>query len=505
MTENSLSSVRIRTLHPHINVSALPTLFLLLLLQLSLLVSETHAKSDATGYFWHITDLHYDFTYNELEIPYSCKAINKTYGKFGDYSCDAPAILIESIIEEMKTINSHVDFIVWTGDTVLHPRMNERLVLNESKNLEIIKNCTDILKAHFPKIPLASSLGNHDLFPDAQCPIATEAPNLYFKKLAEEWLTADLIETFSKNGYYFMATKDPDLYIVNLNTLLYYNRNKLIKPNQNPDPNGQFTWLQNVLEKVRKQKKKVKNKQQIQAKEKPRPFSSFQYTFCFLLEPLTAYNIRRLVVIVDNNLSLSTRINNKEQKIIILLYDSNVSPNLSTFQYVLLCFSDLRNNNGVPIFVAPALTPWMYDYNRNPAARLVRYNVTSKQLLQITQYYVNLPKANEKGQVLLEQEYIMPESYDLDDLSAASLLKLRNRMQTDDKLFKQYLQNMYVNAKTEPKIQFSKELQTRVLCSIDCYDEHSYEMCISSGAISYHSLTYISNFFLLVIYFRELV
>lgn len=189
----------------------------------------------------------------------------------------------------------------------------------------------------------------------------------------------------------------------------------------------------------------------------------------------------------------------------ILLYYSNVSHNLLTFQYVLLCFSDSINNNGVPIFVAPSLTPWMYDYNRNPAVRLVRYNVTSKQLLQITQYYVNLPKANEKGQVLLEQEYIMPESYDLDDFSAASLLKLRNRMQTDDKLFKTYLQNMYVNAKAEPKIPYSKELQTRILCTINCYDEHSYETCVSSGAISHHSLTLISNFFLLVIYVRELL
>ncbi|CAI9717755.1 Hypothetical predicted protein [Octopus vulgaris] len=118
MTENSLSGVRIRTFHPYINAGALPALFLVLLLQLSLFVSETHAKPEsdaATGYFWHITDLHYDFTYNELEIPYSCNAINKNYGKFGDYSCDAPAILIESIIKEMKTINSHVDFIVWTG------------------------------------------------------------------------------------------------------------------------------------------------------------------------------------------------------------------------------------------------------------------------------------------------------------------------------------------------------------------------------------------------------
>lgn len=75
--------------------------------------------------------------------------------------------------------------------------MDESFVLNKSKNLEIIKNCTDILKAHFPKVPLAPSLGNHDLFPDAQCPIATKAPNLYFEKLAEEWLTADLTESKS--------------------------------------------------------------------------------------------------------------------------------------------------------------------------------------------------------------------------------------------------------------------------------------------------------------------
>ncbi|CAI9717756.1 acid sphingomyelinase-like phosphodiesterase 3a [Octopus vulgaris] len=306
--------------------------------------------------------------------------------------------------------------------------MNENLVLNKSKNLEIIKNCTDILKEHFPQIPLASSLGNHDLFPDAQCPIATDVPNLYFKKLAEEWLTADLIETFSKNGYYFMATKDPDLYIVNLNTLLYYNRNKLIKPNQNPDPNGQFTWLQNVLEKVRKEKKKV-----------------------FVIGHIPPGLLRsgKTWLYKEYNEKLTKILQNYSDVIIAGFFGHEHE---DSFKVIHRPTKDLRNNNGVPIFVAPALTPWVYDYNRNPAVRLVRYNVTSKQLLQITQYYVNLPKANEKGQVLLELEYVMPKSYDLDDLSAAALLKLRNRMQTDDKLFKQYLQNIFRSVEFYPQI-----------------------------------------------------
>ena len=64
------------------------------------------------GYFWQLTDVHYDANYTQ-------HTYNKTeklcVGEFGDYKCDSPWPLVESAISAMKDIKSDADFILWTG------------------------------------------------------------------------------------------------------------------------------------------------------------------------------------------------------------------------------------------------------------------------------------------------------------------------------------------------------------------------------------------------------
>ena len=73
-----------------------------------------------TGYFWHVTDIHWDPTYKNDAPAGSC--INapqrKVWGQYGDYLCDSPWNLIDSAIRaigQIKHNSDNLDFIIWTG------------------------------------------------------------------------------------------------------------------------------------------------------------------------------------------------------------------------------------------------------------------------------------------------------------------------------------------------------------------------------------------------------
>jgi sphingomyelin phosphodiesterase acid-like 3 len=66
-----------------------------------------------TGYFWHVTDFHWDYSYGRQNI--SCEKDVKSRGVFGNYRCDAPWTLVVSSVNGMKLLKPEVDFVLWTG------------------------------------------------------------------------------------------------------------------------------------------------------------------------------------------------------------------------------------------------------------------------------------------------------------------------------------------------------------------------------------------------------
>lgn len=72
------------------------------------------------GTFWHVTDLHWDPSYDLSKEPK--KVCDSSGGKaaaraglLGDHACDSPWNLINSSIHAMREILPDPDFIVWTG------------------------------------------------------------------------------------------------------------------------------------------------------------------------------------------------------------------------------------------------------------------------------------------------------------------------------------------------------------------------------------------------------
>jgi sphingomyelin phosphodiesterase acid-like 3 len=70
-----------------------------------------------SGYFWHVTDMHWDPTYATDSKGLSCgpDTTGTQFGRYGDFRCDPPYLLLESAIQEMHHIKSDVDFLIWTG------------------------------------------------------------------------------------------------------------------------------------------------------------------------------------------------------------------------------------------------------------------------------------------------------------------------------------------------------------------------------------------------------
>lgn len=72
-----------------------------------------------TGYFWQVTDFHYDANYSSTGDPsHMCHHGNNSssnIGNYGNYHCDAPWQLITSAVRAMHKLQPNPDFIVWTG------------------------------------------------------------------------------------------------------------------------------------------------------------------------------------------------------------------------------------------------------------------------------------------------------------------------------------------------------------------------------------------------------
>ena len=64
--------------------------------------------------FLHISDFHYDPHYDQNKSCDMRKNEAKP-GRFGDYRCDSPKILIQSAVNYMKQLFPKPDFILWTG------------------------------------------------------------------------------------------------------------------------------------------------------------------------------------------------------------------------------------------------------------------------------------------------------------------------------------------------------------------------------------------------------
>ncbi|KAK7486174.1 hypothetical protein BaRGS_00022497, partial [Batillaria attramentaria] len=400
-----------------------------------------------TGYFWHVTDFHYDHTYWTDQLSCNPDQPVSEPGEFGDYWCDSPWRLITHAIGAMTQIKEDVDFLLWTGDTVAHIKDEH---LSVSINMDVLQNITTALTNAFPSKLVYATFGNHDYYPNNQFPASNNVIYNITADMWKDWIGDEQqMNNFRKGGYYTAVTQH-GLRVVCLNTNLYYMSDK-----QTPgieDPSDQLAWFRQVMEQARATQQKVLVTAHIPPGiDTPRIVSWFHEEF--------------------------------RQPVLSVLQDY-------TDIIVGLHFGH-NHADGFKVIYDKQVTPWRFILStgeigppHNPSIRLVTYDRDTGRHLNIQQYRLDLPASNTNDHntpVGFTSLYSFKDHYGVSDLSAASLESLFNRMDTateGDRLLQDYYRFTQAGAEQEESARTcSKDCKIRILCGFRHHAMADFDTC----------------------------
>ncbi|KAF7478749.1 acid sphingomyelinase-like phosphodiesterase 3a isoform X2 [Marmota monax] len=351
--------------------------------------------------------------------------------------------------------------MIWTGDSPPHVPVPE---LSTDTVIKVISNMTMTIQSLFPNLQVFPALGNHDYWPQDQLPIVTSEVYNAVANLWKPWLDEEAISTLRKGGFYSQkVTSNPNLRIISLNTNLYYGPNVMTL--NKTDPASQFEWLEDTLNSSQQNKEKVYIIAHIPVGYLP--FSSG-------ITAMRQYYNEKLIDIFRrySNIIAGQFYGHNHKDSFMVLSDKKGSPVNS-------------------LFVAPAVTPVkgvLEKETNNPGVRLFQYKPCDYTLLDMLQYYLNLTDANLKGDANWKLEYILTQTYDIEDLQPKSLYGLAKQFAVpDSKQFIKYYNYFFVNY--DSSIICDKKCKALQVCAIMNLDYVSYVDCLKQYYIKYgHSL-----------------
>ncbi|KAK6185874.1 hypothetical protein SNE40_008015 [Patella caerulea] len=404
------------------------------------------------GWIWHVTDFHYDFSY--WSDQFSCNNEVTSPGIYGDYWCDSPWLLIKDSIESMKEIRPDVDFLIWTGDNIGHIH-DEHLSIDQ--NMDTFRNITNELKRQFPNIPTYATLGNHDYYPSDQFSPNTSEIYQRIGEMWKDWINdTEQVEQFKNGGFYSVKTKY-GLRILGLNTNLYYTSNKVTT--NLTDPAGQFAWLDQQLTTA-----KTNNEKVIITAHIPPGIHTPSNVLWFR----SNFNERFLNII-------KSHVNDDTIK--VAYYGHNHADG----------FKIVYKTDGTPafpVFNGPSVTPWRYKIPvatgppHNPGIRLISYDRTTGQPINILTYYINLPESNANNKTDWKLEYNFTHAYGIDDVTAPSIHKLTERMVKDRSLVDMYYKYKDVSVTNSPACD--DNCRNSILCGFSKSKMDEFNSCKDS-------------------------
>uniref|UniRef100_A0A0N5AF90 Sphingomyelin phosphodiesterase n=1 Tax=Syphacia muris TaxID=451379 RepID=A0A0N5AF90_9BILA len=334
-------------------------------------------------------------------------------GKWGmPYKCDIPYITFESLIKQISE-REKVDYIYITGDMEAHNIWD----YTREDTMANLNNISSVIHKYFPKTPIFEAIGNHEGVPmDAIAAHGMEeydkrGPQWLYNTLANNWkpyLTDAAVETVNRASYSIKLK--PKLKLISINTV-YCSMMNLYNYMNQKDPDGTLKWL--ITELLASE----------QAKEKVHIISHIPPGVSYCLKGWS-HNFYRIV-------------NRFENTIAAMFFGHTHSDHFQVYY-------DNLNVSSRPIhvnYIAPSLTTYAYN---NPAYRIYTvdgdYSGSSYTVLDTDTYSADILTANAKDQPpQFKHTYSAKADYGLKDLSPKSWDNLIKRMNTDDKLFKQYL------------------------------------------------------------------
>lgn len=420
----------------------------------------SNSQQGVTGQFWHISDLHLDFSYHltddHTKVCLSSKGANASNpGIYGDFLCDSPYGLILSAIQYIKDSEQKVDFMIWTGDSPPHVPVNE---LSTKIVIEVIQNMTTTIRKLLPNMLVFPALGNHDYWPQDQLPVSGSEVYTAVAEFWKPWLCEEALTTFRKGGYYSQVykanTSGTSLRIISLNTNLYYSPNK--ETFNITDPADQLKWLEETLQFSRQNTEKVYIIAHV-------PIGYLPFTE--MIPAMRGHFNERLVEIFRN-------------------YSDIIDGQFygHTHRDSIMVVLDKKEKPVGSVFVTPAVTPIKsasQKESNNPGFRLYQYDTGCYTLLDLWHFYLNLTDANLKQEATWKLEYVMTKQYGIKDLKPESLYELAKQFQKPKSIeFQNYYRNYLVNFDVPEGCDGA--CKQRQLCAIMHVDTSSYFHCILS-------------------------
>lgn len=417
----------------------------------------------AVGQFWHVTDLHLDPTYHitddHTKVCASSKGANASNpGPFGDVLCDSPYHLILSAFDFIKNSRQEASFMIWTGDSPPHVPVYE---LSTEKVIDVIANMTTTIQTVFPNLQVFPALGNHDYWPQDQLPVVTSRVYNAVADLWKPWLDEEALRTLRKGGFYTQkVSPNLNLRIISLNTNLYYGPN--IMTLNETDPASQFEWLENILKTSQQNKEKV-------------------YIIAHIPVGYLPYSSSTTAMREFHNEKLIDIFRKYSSVIVGQFYGH-------THRDSMMVLSDEKGSPINSLFVAPAVTPVksvLQKQTNNPGVRLFQYDLHDYKLLDMLQYYLNLTDANLKGESDWKLEYVLTQTYSIEDLQPKSLYGLAKQFAiAGNEQFLKYYNYFFVSY--DSSVICDGKCKAYQICAILSLDHSSYVDCLKQHYIKYH-------------------
>lgn len=214
------------------------------------------------GRFLHITDIHPDGHYkaHAAESKACHRKLKKKNGKKGKNisgyygtsfsECDSSFRLSNFTLDFLdENWADEIDFVVWTGDSARHDN-DHQLPRTPDEIFMLNRAVTAKMESVFTRrgVPVVPSLGNNDIWPHN---IMSPGPNRVTNEFSSIWqsfIPFPYRQVFQRGAYYAKEVVPNELAIISLNTLYFYDSNKVVGgcPYGDPDDPGnlELDWLE---------------------------------------------------------------------------------------------------------------------------------------------------------------------------------------------------------------------------------------------------------------------
>ena len=393
-----------------------------------------------------ITDIHYDPLYIEGGSVYCderlcCHEPASNYsrvksGKFGSLiNCDTSNNTLNSFAEYAKDLKP--DFIIWTGDNAEHNNYNS----TQEEVYFTTREIRNIININFGNnITVYPVMGNHEVYPNdlwkpGNVKIFAELAEIY----KDYFFEPQAYEQFSKTGYYTELHPNTNLRIIALNCLYCDAVNHHLFATTYEEAKAEFIWLEKTLREA-----EVKG----------------EYVYILDHFPIngdfTLYECaKRLRALVDRfDYIIRGYFSGHTHK-------DDISPIRRYFEP-----RPIININ----YIAPSLSS---NDGGNPSFRIYTIDSNTKNVIDYTQYRMNMTASNEKGVAVWQVSHLASELFNVSDMSHIEEMTKIN-------VEGEYILKRYADSASEKKMHDKKEIK-KAKCTITTDSFQDYFKCTEQG------------------------